>query len=156
MKTIEERNIDKSSWPRGPWDNELDRKQWLDEATGLPCLITRTEETGHLCGYVGVPKSHPLFEKDFYQPDVSVHGGLTYSAHCQGHICHVVEEGEDDNIWWFGFDAMHGGDLMPRMSGSRWVFGTPVYRDWSYMEREVLDLANQLNLIVPENSKNSS
>ncbi len=63
MKTIEYRTLDRTEWQRGQWDSEPDKKQWLDEATGLPCLIVRQREAGHLCGYVGVPKSHPLHGK---------------------------------------------------------------------------------------------
>lgn len=65
MKTIEEHDIDKTAWPTGLWTNEPDRKQWQDEATGLPCLIVRTAHGGNLCGYVGVPKSHPLHGKSY-------------------------------------------------------------------------------------------
>lgn len=63
METIEYRTMDKSKWNRGPWDSEPDKKQWQDEATGLPCLIVRNR-MGALCGYVGVPESHPLFKVD--------------------------------------------------------------------------------------------
>jgi hypothetical protein len=38
MDTIEYRTIDKSQWGPGPWQDEPDKKQWQDEATGLPCL----------------------------------------------------------------------------------------------------------------------
>lgn len=68
MKTIEYRTIDKSLWPRGPWDAEPDKKQWQDEVTGLPCLIVRVEHSGHLCGYVGVPAKHPLHGKSYSEP----------------------------------------------------------------------------------------
>lgn len=60
MQRIEYRTQDKSDWPRGPWDNEPDKIQWQDEVTGLPCLIVRGP-VGALCGYVGVPKSHPAY-----------------------------------------------------------------------------------------------
>ena len=61
MQTIEYKTVDKSNWERGEWDNEPDKKQWLDEATGLPCLIVRAPVTGSLCGYVGIAPEHPLF-----------------------------------------------------------------------------------------------
>ena len=61
METIEYKTVDKSNWERGEWDNEPDKKQWLDEATGLPCLIVRAPVTGSLCGYVGIAPEHPLF-----------------------------------------------------------------------------------------------
>lgn len=61
MERIEYRNvIDKSQWGDGPWQSEPDKIQWQDEATGLPCLIVRGP-VGALCGYVGVPKTHPAY-----------------------------------------------------------------------------------------------
>lgn len=76
MKTIEYRTIDKSSWPRGEWDHEPDKRQWQDEATGLPCLIVRQRDSGHLCGYVGVPKSHALHGRDYGQEIVATQAML--------------------------------------------------------------------------------
>lgn len=76
MKTIEYRTIDKSSWPRGPWDAEPDKRQWQDEATGLPCLIVRVDHSGHLCGYVGVPPKHPLYEVSYSEPSDKLRAAL--------------------------------------------------------------------------------
>jgi hypothetical protein len=42
------------------WETEPDKHEW--EHAGLQCCIVRVSELGHLCGYVGVPKSHPLYE----------------------------------------------------------------------------------------------
>lgn len=53
METIEYRTADKSQWGEGPWTAEPDKRQWRDEATGLPCLIVRGPH-GAFCGYVGV------------------------------------------------------------------------------------------------------
>lgn len=64
MQAIEYRTIDKSSWGRGTWQDEPDKRQWQDEATGLPCLIVRSP-LGHLCGYVGVSASHPWHGKSY-------------------------------------------------------------------------------------------
>ena len=81
MKTIEYTYRDKSSWGDGPWQSEPDKIQWLDEATGLPCLIVRGP-VGALCGYVGVPEGHPHFEQKYDDVDVRVHGGLTFASFC--------------------------------------------------------------------------
>ncbi len=51
--------VDKTSWPRGEWDNEPDKVYWYDE-TKLPCLILRSP-VGALNGYVGVPIYHPAY-----------------------------------------------------------------------------------------------
>src|SRR5690349_7808688 len=85
METIEYINpkCDRSKWPAGEWDGEPDKKQWQDKATGLPCLANRQPRTGHWCGYVGVPKSHPLYGKEYDKADVDVHWGLTFSDKCQ-------------------------------------------------------------------------
>lgn len=60
METKEYRTIDKDGWGPGPWQDEPDKRQWQDEATGLPCLIVRGP-SGALCGYVGISKEHPAF-----------------------------------------------------------------------------------------------
>src|SRR5262245_28942541 len=114
MKTIEYRWIDKEKWARGPWDQEPDKVQWSDLETGLPCLVVRHPRLGNWCGYVGVSEDHPWFGQAYYDEQVKIrcHGGLTYSNFCQPSdkehgICHVVESGESDKVWWFGFDCCH-------------------------------------------------
>ena len=162
METKEYRTIDKTSWPRGEWDDEPDKMQWQDEATGLPCLIVRGP-VGALCGYVGVPEGHPHFGKDYNdctpltpleenQHYIDVHGGLTYADACQAtddesrHICHVPSPGEPDHVWWFGFDCAHAGDLCPKYwSEERYAgYGYESYRSLAYVKREVARLARQL------------
>src|SRR5262245_60814744 len=101
----------------GPWLNEPDRDEWRDPKTGLVCLIVR-HSTGALCGYVGVPPEHPFFEMDYGNErmwSLNVHGGLTYSDHCSGHICHTPALGEPDTVWWLGFDCGHLLDYIPGM-----------------------------------------
>lgn len=41
---------------------------WDGEYHGLPVAIRRHQEFGHLCGYVGVPKTHPLYGLDYRTP----------------------------------------------------------------------------------------
>ena len=188
METREYKTVDKSTWDDGPWKDEPDKKQWQEETTGLPCLIVRNH-MGALCGYVGVPKDHPLYEAAYDSPHEStrllwekvqhepigkrgiipfmlavftegiprldcifnVHGGLTYSNHCQPNpgvteeehearaVCHTTEG--DDSIWWFGFDCGHAGDKVPKMSI---CFNDDIYRDFDYVTAEVTSLAKQL------------
>jgi hypothetical protein len=117
MKTLEYRTIDKSTWMQGEWLHEPDKLQYLDEVTGLPCLIIRNCYSGHLCGYVGVLESHPWFGREYDEMDsIEVHGGLTFSDRCspnetpeQG-ICYIVEPGESAVVWWLGFDCAHSCD----------------------------------------------
>jgi hypothetical protein len=163
--------VDKTAWPRGEWDHEPDKIQWVDETTGLDCLIVRNGAGGNLCGYVGVPPGHPWHGvgysdhlkvecdaewcwTDGHRPDatVEVHGGLTYSDPCQESadpargICHVPEPGRPDDVWWFGFDCAHAWDLSP---GYQRYLGMPpmgdeTYKPVAYVRREVETLARQL------------
>lgn len=60
MQTREWTFRDKAAWGPGPWQDEPDKRQWIDPETGLPCLIVRGP-VGALCGYVCVSEGHPLF-----------------------------------------------------------------------------------------------
>ena len=46
--------------PKGPWDDEPDKVQWVDPTTGLDCLMHRNH-MGAWCGYVGVPEGHKFY-----------------------------------------------------------------------------------------------
>jgi len=169
LQTIEYtyREDEKAKWGDGPWNDECDKRQWLDEQSGLPCLIVRGP-MGQWCGYVGVPSSHPLFEVGYNQIhsggfldllevwatgelaprpySLEVHGGLTFADFCapegkEHGICHVVEPGEDDRVWWLGFDCGHTGDVHP---GIREFFSGDVYRTQDYVTQETVSLAHQL------------
>jgi hypothetical protein len=139
-------NKPRVNWGPGPWDGEPDRKQWRT-ASGLPGLLVRGP-WGAWCGYVAVAPGHPLHGKTDMDDDVGslrVHGGVTYTAECRGHICHVPAPGEPDNVWWIGFDCSHYGDLSPDRSN---IFPeeTSVYRGLAYVEAEVESLASQLEI----------
>lgn len=140
----------------GPWSDEPDKAQWVDDATGLDCLIVRNR-LGALCGYVGVPPGHPWHGKDYGNEalwNIDVHGGLTFADACQegkedGYgICHVPEPGRPAKVWWFGFDCAHAGDLVPGMADSaaeiQVLRERDVYRDFDYVRAEVAQLAKQL------------
>ncbi len=147
-------------WGEGPWNDEDDHAVWVDEVTGLDCMINRGP-SGALCGYVGVGPDHPAHGKNYDDVDVDVHGGLTYSEACQGEICHVPEPGREHDIWWFGFDCCHFGDVAPKMDadlremharipempsplGDYGPFGRSTYKDWDYVVVQVHLLAEQL------------
>jgi len=145
---------DKSDWPRGEWDNEPDKVQFQDEATGLPCLIVRGP-SGALCGYVGVSEGHRLFGIDYSDAAredgecLDVHWGLTFSDHCHPSadeskgICHLPDDGEPDHVWWFGFDCAHSGDFCPDRRFN-WRDSDETYRNRAYVENEIRGLAAQL------------
>lgn len=152
MQRIEYRDVvDKAGWKTGPWQNEPDKVQWQDEATGLPCLIVRGP-IGAWCGYVGVSKGHPYYGLGYDDDkiEVGVHGGLTFANACapEGNpassICHIVEPGEDDHVHWLGFDCAHCGDRTDIMHHYRTAIRDEVYRDVAYVTAEVESLAKQL------------
>ena len=168
METKEYHTDDKASWGAGPWQLEPDKRQWADAATGMPCLIVRNQ-LGSLCGYVGVPTSHPLHSVDYDGSDAATpalkvavcdllcHGGLTYAAGCAHtgdesmDVCHVPGAGEPDDVWWFGFDCGHFMDKSPRLETLRKVGLrlTGTYRNLAYVTSECTDLARQLAALTP-------
>lgn len=147
----ESTHIDKSEWKRGEWDNEPDRIEW--RSGDLACLIVRSKSTGALCGYVGVPAGHPWHGQKYGSDaldSVEIHGGLTYSAPCVegGHICHVPQPGEPDEVWWQGFDCGHSWDISPAFSGLYGFSTEPSslgesYKTIAYVRSEVERLAEQ-------------
>lgn len=149
---------DRTTWPPGEWDSEPDLIEWRDDATGYPCLIARGPR-GSLCGYVGVPEGHPAHGKDCDSVDAPAHGGLTYSAGCAGHICHVPQPGEADGVWWLGFDCAHAGDEVPgslavrrkvaeelraKYAGFSDYMPRDTYKNIAFVETEVTELAAAL------------
>lgn len=157
-ETVLPATIDKSTWGAGPWTEEPDRAEW--KHAGLPCLALRNRH-GSWCGYVAVPPGHPLHGTDYDAVDVDVHGGLTYAAKCDGHICHVPQPGEPDDVWWLGFDCGHAGDFIPGIAASLREIGfkepydhvaavgassffVDAYRTLDYVRTETNRLAEQL------------
>lgn len=151
-------------------------KPWLEEPNhvefrykGFPCIIHRVsfDETkpqeGHLCGYVGIPSTHPYYGKQSDQMSLSVHGGITYTEKCNGAICHKPSHGETDDLWWLGFDCGHCYDLVPRHYEIRQLGGPlcdifrethdldyETYRTIEYVENEIKELVDQLLEVITE------
>ena len=126
---------ERQGWAKGVWDSELDKAVWVDKGTGLDCMIARNGY-GTWCGYVAVKEGHKFFGVDYSKiGGAFVHGGLTYSDSCQGHICHLDDEGQ--HVWWFGFDCNHSMDGSP--IPSEWRKGE--YRTQSYVIQQVEKLA---------------
>jgi hypothetical protein len=157
MKMMTNSAIDRLAWGRGPWSDEPDKAQWQDEATGFVCLAVRVPESGHWCGYVGIPEGHPLFGVDYdtahERYEIYVHGGLTFADKCQNDkrrgefgVCHIPEPGQPDHVWWLGFDCAHCGDTSPGLSR----FGTmrgDTYRTLDYVREECRQLAETFHRI---------
>lgn len=149
------------------WESEKD--YYTYERFGLRCVIQRMPETLHLCGYVGVNKNHRLYGMGYSDrikmnkdrvdfngnyigllcadpKDVSmgfipldlffqVHGGLTWAGKFED------RKGFNPDLWYFGFDCAHAGDLSP---GAGFSFSGSVYRDADFVLKEVFSLADQL------------
>lgn len=145
--------LDKTAWGDGPWQDEPDRAEWRDEATGLPCLALRHEWYGSWCGYVAIPADHPWNDaEDLY--DVETHGEITYGpAPCQPEnegeklpwlrVCHTPQPGESDDVRWVGFDCNHTGYHDPDLSPGREYSRTGTYRDLPYVQTQCALLAKQ-------------
>ena len=121
-------------------------KDWTT-ASGLRAVVIAAQ-MGHRCGYVGVPKDHPLFGKDYDDVDANVHGGLTFSSGETGK--YPVES----NLHWFGFDCSHYMDakdtsiMSPEYLAIHEKYPRidfeAVVRDLTFCERECESLAEQL------------
>lgn len=150
----------------GDWIDEPDEVTF--EYRGLKCEIHRLfcreiysiQEAyfgGHLCGYIYIPKSHPLYGKNC--DDLNCWGGITFSD-CYG------------DFWKIGFDCAHAGDIVPSVIHLRkksmpeymeslfktrlQFFPTPTYKNISFCVKQCKLLAKQLDNIkkvqpCPEN-----
>lgn len=68
---------------------------------GYKCCVL-FQDLGFRCGYVLVPRWHPLYEVEYKDCTINCHGGITYSDH--------KLLGEQSPSWWIGFDCAHAGD----------------------------------------------
>lgn len=76
------------------------------ECNGYECRVLFLMG-GHRCGYIKIPKGHPLYSDDYEYISnfVTCHGGLTYGSHgLNGEKC-------DDGVW-VGFDCCHFDDAV--------------------------------------------
>ena len=115
-------------------------QDWTTKA-GLRAAVYATV-LGHLCGYVAVPKGHPLYTVDYEDCyNFKVHGGLTFATDDPGYPAPGVD------LWWFGFDCAHAGDgpdpqwKNPYGKSLR-LYG--VFRDEAYVMAECESLAQQI------------
>lgn len=134
-----------------------DRTEREFEESGLQCC-TRTNDMGHRCGYVALPKGHPLFGKDWdacydIAPELQVDGGITFA------------NGTDD-MWILGWDAAHSwhrrdwsiasDEMRKRAERYPELYADFDFPGGSYMvdadmaERETRDFARQLAMLGGE------
>lgn len=66
------------------------------------------------CAYVVVPKENKLYEREYNELSLDVHGGVTFSEY--GDVFSGRTDGElktlKDDDWVLGIDFAHGGDSM--------------------------------------------
>lgn len=159
--------IDRTGWRRGPWDAEPDELLWTDAETGYDCAAYRNW-SGCWCGYVLVPKGHPLHGVGYDHPvpapllaavdrvmnsPIGSRGivSLVLASHGEPRVDLLFDvhgsltySGERDGQHWFGFDCSHCDDATP--SSSPWSDG--IYWDLEYVKRECESLARQLAALV--------
>ena len=75
---------------------------------GYRCVITGNI-LGHRCGYIEIPKNHPLYGKYYSIIDevIDIHGGWTYSDYTKNNYPAKASS----KSWWIGFDTAHLGDV---------------------------------------------
>ncbi|MBD2629642.1 hypothetical protein [Trichormus variabilis] len=141
--------MDKSAWADGEWQQEPDRIEWV--FLGFPCLILR-HEGSWLCGYVGIPPTHPYYGKDMLDIEIKalqVHKKITFSeASHHGDdpraVCHQLLPKTDD-YWWLGFDCSHSEDVFPRIINFYNFPSKASYKNVEFVKTQVEFLARQLN-----------
>ncbi|PNX48695.1 MAG: hypothetical protein BV459_01855 [Thermoplasmata archaeon M11B2D] len=132
------------------WEKEPSVAKFIDKQTGFRCMILRNPTLKHLCGYVAVDAKSPLcgieYSANIFR-DIDVHGGLTFAGK-------ITIECSNDNLYWFGFDAAHVGDITPfiyehSLTSSDYVIQKGCeYRNMEYMEKQCKKLAKQLKEIL--------
>jgi hypothetical protein len=95
-------------------------------------------DTGHRCGYVEIPRSHPCYEKEYSDIDVNVHGGLTFSAYSK-EMPYDIPEG----FWVLGFDCIHSNDAIDLESYER-------YSDMGYIPKIQEDISHIFDMIFSD------
>jgi len=122
----------------------------------LSCVVLRRIPSGNLNGYVVIPNNHPLYGND--GESLFAHGGVTLSKAGENwkggelNLSHII----NDDSWVFGFDTMHSGDLDPiyaNKANHSYIRNTrSVYRNFTYVLKEVTELAEQIDNIKDSSS----
>lgn len=162
MKIIRIPDKDTLGIQDGVWMSEPDFMLWTCEETGYECIILRSTFSFSLCGYVGIPETHPLFSLHFNDDVFSeymrsgkfqAHGGLNFSS--EAVFSDHISQNFTKSKWFFGFDCSHLGDFSPAMKANHKklniaspflneLANSGMYRDINYVKKEVISLAKQL------------
>lgn len=145
--------FDKTDWGDGPWQDEPDLLEYVDETTGYRCLVGRAEGGGHLCGYVGIQPGHPCHGKEFRELDLQAHGGVNFAR-----------PSRNDETYWIGFDCGHSWDFGPGLRTALMSIAPEFlktiqlglikkdqnYRTLDYVKDHIASLAKQLKALETE------
>lgn len=73
---------------------------------------------------------------------INVHCGLTYSSN----NLHNIEDNLLGELWWFGFDTAHAGDIRPIQTevDRKYPHEGDTYKDLAFVQEETKSLAKQL------------
>tara|TARA_R100001530_G_C4215359_1_gene128520 strand:+ start:42 stop:551 length:510 start_codon:yes stop_codon:yes gene_type:complete len=126
-----------------PWFNEILWDDELHEYEGYYFRVIRMS-WGVWNGYIYIPKSHTLFNKDYKDnpeiEELSVHGGITYTA------------SHDDEVYVFGFDTYHIHDFAPDRkcrSFEEFERGIKNYKNHEYAVKEAKHLIDDIRKKYP-------
>lgn len=135
--------VDRSEWNRGPWDDEPDEVLWIDDNTGLPCMMMRNH-AGAWCGYVGT-------ERAMDSTYMSVHGGINWCRKMGAPTLALqlaMGVTNFETTWWHGFDCNHIWDEVPAEGHAK--DRTAVYRDMQFVVSQCAKLARQIKAKLEE------
>lgn len=137
-------NIRKRFTHQGQWSIEYDNVEWIDEDTGLTCIVRRHTGLGSLSGYIRIPEEHSLYKAKFGDKkilDLEVHGGISF--------VHFWDKGHTD--FRIGFDCGHAFDYKPLLSELSKVelnLTNSEYRSMKYVREECKRLAKQIRRVT--------
>lgn len=91
----------------------------------------------HPTAYVKVPETHPYYEIDYDECDISCHFGLTYGRN------YLRTPDEELTGWWLGWDYAHYTDFAGYYEGNERLGGL---KKWTTEEikQECFDVIDQL------------
>ena len=140
------------------WENEGKSYPFIDKETNYGCYIYRHPRRGHLCGYVDIPRSHPLYGIDHANEifdmitgDIKVHGGISFTGRLNNPYNNkeLPDYFDDLHDWLIGFDCNHAEDYAPfrPCDESELIELKQEYRTAEYVADECKKLAKQLKAL---------
>lgn len=119
------------------WENEPDHVDVMHD--NYHFVILRNPHQLHLNGYIGIPKEHKWFGKNYLDDEIDIecHGGLTFSGNELAHM--------QKDFWYFGFDCAHPWDIIPDfVKTGLSIFPDSTYKNIQYVIHELQGMYEQL------------